>query len=214
MNWGTQLMFQDTGAWCFHTHHPELQICQPQRVSLTFFSSFQPPCYLSRPAQQSPHTLHLAATWEALPSPDGLEEWVGGCSLFSTAAMSNTNSSICQSKGCGCAICNLTFMNNCATVCAARCWEARKINWFCHEHPVGLFVSNAEQGSSRIPRKGCTEEGWTPAQNIGAGKGGKYGVRVCSSSCVMDKQGKELTEAAAGREVLSSVVGSKGLWVV
>lgn len=39
-------------------------------------------------------------------------------------------------------------MNNSTAVCAARCWEARKINWFCHEYPGGLFVSNAEQGST------------------------------------------------------------------
>lgn len=30
-----------------------------------------------------------------------------------------------------------------------------------------------------------------------AGKGGKYGVHVCSSNYVMDKQGQDLAEAAA-----------------
>lgn len=105
---------------------------------------------------------------------------MGGCSLYvvSTAAMSNTNSSSCQYKGHGCAICNLTFLNNSAAVCPARCWEARKINWFCHEYPGGLFVSNTERGSSRIPREECTEEGRTPAQNIGVQ------VRVANVECV------------------------------
>lgn len=122
-----------------------------------FMASFQPSHCLSRPAQQSPCTPHLAATCEALPVPDGLEEWVAGCSLYvvSTAAISNTNSSSCQYKGHGCAICNLTFINS-AAVCAARCWEARKINWFCHEYPGELFVSNSVRGSNRIPGEGCT----------------------------------------------------------
>lgn len=145
---------------------------------LNIFASFQSPHYLSKPAQQSPHTLHLAAKCEVLPSPDGLEEWVGGVYVVSTAATSNINSSSCQCKGCGCAICNLTFMNNSAAVCAAKCWEARKINWFCPEYPGGLFVSNAEWGSSRIPREGCTEEGRTPAQNIAVQ------IRVANVECV------------------------------
>lgn len=69
-------------------------------------------------------------------------------------------------------------MNNSAAVCAARCWEARKINWFCREHPGGLFVSNAEQDTSRIPRKGCTEKGRTPTQNI------VVQVRVTNMECM------------------------------
>lgn len=31
---------------------------------------------------------------------------------------------------------------------------------------------------------------------------------------MIDKHGKELAEAAAGKEVLSSVVGSRDLWAV
>lgn len=181
MDWGTQLMFQDTGAQCFHTHHPELQICQHQWASLTFFASFQTPHYLSRPAQQSPHTLH---TWQPRVKPSQAQkDWRSGwevvlCMLFLQLPCLNTNSSSCQYKGRGCVICNLTFMNNSAAVCAAKCWEARKINWFCHEYPRGLFVSNAEWGSSRIPQDGCTEEGRTSAQNIAVQ------VKVANVECV------------------------------
>lgn len=46
------------------------------------------------------------------------------------------------------------------------------------------------------PQDRCTEEGRTPAQNIAVQ------VRVpnvCLQYCVMDKQGKELAEAVAGK---------------